>query len=473
MGLLRRSSRKNKEDSVFGRLGKTQISYSLEAEQKQENDDSTALVDNLPLLNLDSSQLLISKKSKKKERQDSKNLSVVKSPSGKFKVGKGMKNNPQSNDKKKIRSLFSKGSSSKNQKALSRHASDTEDLTSLSVSRDTEDHSDNEGQLIIKPLPLATSGLSLFALSESSSPSPNLFGAFDLISEEGESRFFDSFEMLMATTVSHVHTTNKDPKQADLIKFISETKADALDELIELESSRCKPSKNDGKISEIDDTYHSLVSSVVSQRMRKRTNSTNNVHDKKVPKFNEEESLGDLSFLTPHHENLKETHTSCEDDEDATVMTVKVSNCAKPFWTVTFPPSAKKKDHRSTSSSPLSLTDQKKKFDRVLKIYRDTLNMKVAEFQDLKAYHSAMITSATKMAKLMIATNQNESAQKYMNIAKQHRLKIRNSTISSSTPSSHSSDSSSNKSSISSSSSSSSSSTESVITTSIRSRISF
>eukprot|EP00979_Chaetoceros_neogracilis_P016609 scaffold8826_cov103-Chaetoceros_neogracile.AAC.1 len=77
------------------------------------------------------------------------------------------------------------------------------------------------------------------------------------------------------------------------------------------------------------------------------------------------------------------------------------------------------------------------------------------------------------MAKLMIATNQNESAQKYMNIAKQHRLKIRNSTISSSTPSSHSSDSSSNKSSISSSSSSSSSSTGSGITTSIRSRISF
>jgi len=473
MGLLRRSIRNKKEDSVFGRLGKTRISYSLEAEQKQENDESTALVDNLPLLNLDSSQLLISKKSKKKERQDSKNLSVVKFPSGKFKVGKGMKKNPQSNDKKKIRSLFSKGSSSKNQKALSRHASDTEDLPSLSISRDTEDHSDNEGQLIIKPSPRATSGLSLFALSESSSPSPNLFGAFDLISEEGESRFFDSFEKLMATPVSHVHTTNKDPRQADLIKFISETKADVLDELIELESSRCKPSKNDGKISEIDDTYHSLVSSVVSQRMRKRTNSTNNVHDKKVAKFNEEDSLGDLSFLTPHHQNLKETHTSCEDDEDATVMTVKVSNCAKPFWTVAFPPSAKKKDHRSIPSAPFSLTDQKKKFDRVLKIYRDTLNMKVSEFQDLKAYHSSMITSATKMAKLMIATNQNESAQKYMNIAKQHRLQIRNSTISSSTLSSRSSDSSSNKSSISSSSSSSSSSTGSGITTSIRSRISF
>jgi hypothetical protein len=462
MGLLRRSIRNKKDDSVFGRLGKTQISYSLEAEQKQENDDSTALVDNLPLLNLDSSQLLISKKAKKKERQDSKNQSVVKFPLGKFKVGKGMKKNPQSNDKKKIRSLFSKGSSSKNQKALSRHASDTEDLSSLSVSRDTEDHSDNEGQLIIKPSPRATSGLSLFALSESSSPSPNLFGAFDLISEEGESRFFDSFEKLMATPVSHVHTTNKDPRQADLIKL-----------LIELESSRCKPSKNDGKISEIDDTYHSLVSSVVSQRMRKRTNSTNNVHDKKVAKFNEEDSLGDLSFLTPHHQNLKETHTSCEDDEDATVMTVKVSNCAKPFWIVAFPPSAKKKDHRSIPSAPFSLTDQKKKFDRVLKIYRDTLNMKVSEFQDLKAYHSSMITSATKMAKLMIATNQNESAQKYMNIAKQHRLQIRNSTISSSTLSSRSSDSSSNKSSISSSSSSSSSSTGSGITTSIRSRISF
>jgi len=196
--------------------------------------------------------------------------------------------------------------------------------------------------------------------------------------------------------------------------------------------------------------------------MRKRANSNNNIHD--------EDSLGNLS--SPQHQHLNQnTIISSFNDEEATVVTVKISNCSKPSSTKALCPSAKKRDIRSTvPPNNFSLAEQKKKFDQVVKIYGDTLKMRVSEFGDLQAYHSAMITSATKMAKLMIATNQNDSAQKYMNIAKTHRLKICNSSTSGKTSSS--SYSSSDESSASSS-SYSSSSVGSGVSTSIRSRISF
>ena len=548
MGILKRSNQKDKEESVFGRLGKNQISYSLEAEQKQEDD---ALIDNLPLMG---STPPPSEKKGKRFMSPQRKLSLVKSPQGKFKAVKGNSKTPQQSAKKTIlRGLFAKGSNSKVQRALLHRLDGLESVPKAGLSRDTDDQSDSEGTTATDFFLLAPSEATLLAL-EPSLPL-NLFDDFDFIVQRScesdrasaeekavkapvKALFSDSFEKLMSGTVSsdlnsrmgQCEDNSKDFRQGDLITFISETAhekgsdkenenrdtVNVLNELISLESSRCKPVTNYAdEASKTNDSYHSLISSAVCQRMRMRANSSNGAREQETANIDDDDSLDELSIFTPTNEqqqkgtsqnpsyddeestvvttNIKNddsleelsifTPTNEEeqkgilnnpiyDDEDSTVVTVKMSNRTKNSSTAMIPQPYTKIEYRPVISSiPFSMAEQKKKFDQAVKIYRDTLKMRVSDFQDLKAYHSAMITSATKMAKLMIATNQNDSAKKYIKIAKRHRTQTCN-LSSSTSSSSDSSDYSSDRSSTSSSSYSASSS-RSEESTSIRSRISF
>jgi len=521
MGILKRSSQKDKEESVFGRLGKTQISYSLEAEQKQQDDD--ALIDDLPLMG--SMPPPSAKKVKRKDVQGfmspQRNYSLVKSPQVKFKAVKGTNSKtPQQNAKKTtLRGLFAnKGSNSKTQRAFSQRLDDLECVPKMVLSRDTEDQSDSEGKTA-----------TLLALRDPSSPPPNLFDDFDFTAERREKLMSGAVSSDLNSRMGG-EDKSKDFKQGDLITFISETAnvkgsdkdtdnrdtVNVLNELISLESSRCKPSSNYiDKVSKKNESYHSLISSAVCQRMRKRANSLNGARKEETANIKIDDSLEELSIFTPTNEqqqkeilnnpsyddeestvvttNIKDDGSLEElsiftptneqeqkgilknpsyDDEESTVVTAKMSNCTKSSSTAVIPPPCTKQKYTpAIPSIPFSLSEQKKKFDLAIKIYGDTLKMRVSDFQDLKAYHSAMITSATKMAKLMIATNQNDSAKKYIKIAKRHRTQTcdsRNSTSSSSDSSDVSSDRSST-----SSSSYSTSSSGSGESTSIRSRISF
>ena len=516
MGILKRSNQKEKEESVFGRLGKNQISYSLEAEQKQEDD---ALIDNLPLMGSTPPPTCSEKKVKRKDVQGflspQRKNSLVKSPQGKFKTVKGHSKTPQQSAKKTmLRNLFAKGSNSKAQRTLLHRLDGLESVPKAGLSRDTDDQSSSEGTTATDFFLLAPSEATLLAI-EPSLPL-NLFDDFDFIAQRScksdrasaeekvpvKALFSDSFEKLMSGTVSsdlnsrmgQGEDNSKDFRQGDLITFISETAhekgsdkenenrdtVNVLNELICFESSRCKPVTNYAdETRKTNDSYHSLISSAVSQRMRMRANSSNGAREQESANIEDDDSLGELSMFTTTNEQQHQKGTSQNpsnddeessvvttniknddsleelsiftptneeeekrilknpiyDDEDSTVVTVKMSNRTM------IPQSYTNKEHRPViSSRPFSMAEQKKKFDQAIKIYRDTLKMRVSEFQDLKAYHSAMITSATKMAKLMIATNQNDLAKKYIKIAKRHRTQTCN--LSSSTSSSSDSDSS-------------------------------
>jgi hypothetical protein len=299
MGLLKRDSSKYQEESVFGRHGKAQVSYSLETEKQEK--ESHHLIDCQPLLISDAAETLnapnATPSKKKKKRNSMKTGEILKSPqrrslnmtsplgvgSGKFSL------TPLSGSKKKVsfRKLFCASPIGNKTKKSNQYRLDYgEAIPKLALSGETDYQSDSEGKVGNENLsdvtsnhylqeetsrkfnlddPLNASNFTLFDKIDSaqsinkldtaaSEVNTSIFGAIERKSSN-KYESSDSLDELMATKSSNDgEDENQEHRQQDLIKFLSETTTikssiednckedtvNVLHELISLENNTAK-----------------------------------------------------------------------------------------------------------------------------------------------------------------------------------------------------------------------------------------
>jgi hypothetical protein len=403
-----------------------------------------------------------------------------------------------SKKKGKFRKLFciSSSSNGNKEKVYNQYRLDYgEAIPKLALSSETDYQSDNEGKLLGSESFSENIDMDKDCVQELS----RKFNLENSLEENNPSmeqktsvtfESLDSLEEFMASNPSSDVDENKEHRQKDLIKFLSEMismksprlddcnkdavnvlnelvdfensvswidhhskdTVNVLNELISLENSRYV-NIEDGKLGtkKTDPNYHRSIVARTLQEKGENVTFMNTFSREKKHRYSDTEQYSSAKGYENDaiSENRKEASNEHSNsyDEEATVVTIKCSNRSKTVEsdmnsssnhdrTLTSPQmdETTKEGNEKTASctSSADVKFRKKKFNQAVRIYEETLNMNVTDFKDIETFHSMMTVTATKLAKLYIATGQNDVAIKYIELSKQHRMHLQKSSASNS-----------------------------------------
>jgi hypothetical protein len=277
----------------------------------------------------------------------------------------------------------------------------------------------------------------------------------------------DSLEELLATKSSYdwKEDENREHRQQqhDLIKFLSETtpikssnedncKEDTVNVLHELMSlENIAPQIDDNQkdvfnvLNELISLENSHFTSMEEGRGAVNKNDPENCTIRNIvaktiqERCNNSLDMNDCSWeerIDGCDENYSINSISASFDEDSTVVTVKWSNRSNNDEKNPTTPKvcegptiSRRPKERSATSAASSTKLRKKKYQQAIKIYEDAMNLNVADFKNIQAYHSTMTVTATKLANLYKAIGHNDMAKKYVDVSKKHRLCLNNPNI--------------------------------------------